>query len=85
MHINVEFLNKLGKSSTEIYSLMTEVYGKRCLLITKVFEWFMRFIGERKTFKMSIPQPLFTLKTDENIQHVARVVPDDLSEHMSNW
>jgi hypothetical protein len=34
---NVKFLAKLGKSATETYSLLMEVYGDECLSHTQVF------------------------------------------------
>jgi hypothetical protein len=37
-HVNVKFLEKLGKSTTETYSLLMEVYGDECLSHTEVFE-----------------------------------------------
>jgi hypothetical protein len=41
--VNVKFLVKLGKSATETYNLLMEVYGNECLSRTQVFEWFKRF------------------------------------------
>jgi hypothetical protein len=29
--VNIKFLTKLGKSATETYNLLTEVYGDHCL------------------------------------------------------
>ena len=43
MRVNVKFLAKLGKSATETYGLLKEVYGDDCLSRTQVFEWFKRF------------------------------------------
>ena len=41
--VNIKFLTKLGKSATETYNLLTEVYGDQCLSRTQVFEWFKKF------------------------------------------
>ena len=41
--INVKFLMKLGKSATETYGLLKEVFRDECLSRTQVFEWFQRF------------------------------------------
>jgi hypothetical protein len=41
--VNMKFLAKLGRASTETYSLLVEVYGDECLSRTQVFEWFRRF------------------------------------------
>jgi len=38
--VNIKFLIKLGKSATETYNLLTEVYGDQFLSRTQVFEWF---------------------------------------------
>jgi hypothetical protein len=40
---HVKFLAKLGKSTTETYDLLMEVYGDECLSHTQLFEWFKRF------------------------------------------
>jgi len=44
-HVNMKFLTTLGKSATETYNLLTEVYGDQCLSRTQVFEWFKKFKG----------------------------------------
>ena len=41
--VNIKVLTKLGKSDTETYNLLTEVYGDQCLSRTQVFEWFKKF------------------------------------------
>ena len=41
--VNVKFCVKLGKSATETYCLLKNVYGDECLSRTQVFEWFKRF------------------------------------------
>jgi len=41
--VNIKFLTKLGKSATETYNLLTEVYGDQCLSRTQVFELFKKF------------------------------------------
>jgi hypothetical protein len=41
--VNVKFLAKLGKSATEMYNLLMEVYGDECLSCTQIFEWLKRF------------------------------------------
>ena len=40
--VNVKFRVKLGKSATETYHLLKNVYGDECLSRTQVFEWFKR-------------------------------------------
>ena len=46
--VNIKFLIKLGKSATETYNLLTEVYGDQCLSRTQVFEWFKKFKDGRE-------------------------------------
>jgi len=46
--VNIKFLTKLGKSATETFNLLTEVYGDKCLSRTQVFKWFKKFKEGRK-------------------------------------
>ena len=66
--VNVKFLTKLGKSATETYNLLTEVYGDQCLFRTQVFEWFKKFMEGREDIgndpKSGRPS---TAKTQENV------------------
>ncbi|PNF35315.1 hypothetical protein B7P43_G04813 [Cryptotermes secundus] len=75
---NIKFLTKLGKSATETYNLLTEVYGDQCLSRTQVFEWFKKFMEGRKNVgndpKSGRPP---TAKTPENVEKVARIVRRD--------
>ncbi|KAJ8957992.1 hypothetical protein NQ318_001994 [Aromia moschata] len=45
----LKFLVKLGKTFTEAYTMVKEVYGNECLSRTQVFEWFKRFKERRET------------------------------------
>jgi len=76
--VNIKFLTKLGKSTTETYNLLTEVYGDQSLSRTQVFEWFKKFKEGRKYVwddpKLSHPS---TAKTQENVEKVARIVRGD--------
>ena len=76
--VNIKFLTKLGKSVTETYSLLTEVYGDQCLSRTQVFEWFKKFKEGRKHVgddpKSGHPS---TANTQENVEKVARIVRGD--------
>jgi hypothetical protein len=73
-HVNIKFLTKLGKSATETYNLLTEVYGDQCLSRMQVFEWFKKFMEGRKNVgndpKLGCPS---TAKTPENVKKVARI------------
>ena len=76
--VNIKFLIKLGKSATETYNLLTEVYGDQCLSRTQVFEWFKKFTEGREYVgddpKSGRPS---TTKTQENVEKVARIVRGD--------
>ncbi|GFX47599.1 uncharacterized protein TNCV_3016181 [Trichonephila clavipes] len=43
----IKFYAKLGKSASETYQLMKQVYGDCCLSISKVFVWHKRFLDGR--------------------------------------
>ena len=77
-YVNIKFLTKLGKSATETYNLLTEVYGDQCLSRTQIFEWFKKFKEGRKYVgdnpKSGRPS---TAKTQENVEKVARIVRGD--------
>ncbi|KAJ8933179.1 hypothetical protein NQ318_006473, partial [Aromia moschata] len=45
----IGFLVKLGKTVTEAYAMLKEVYGDECLSRTQVLEWFKRFEEGRET------------------------------------
>jgi len=47
--VNLKFLVKLGKNTTEAHAMLKEVYGSECLSHTQVFEWFKRFKEGRET------------------------------------
>ncbi|KAJ8942571.1 hypothetical protein NQ318_010379 [Aromia moschata] len=48
--VNLKFLVKPGKTFTETYAVLKDVYGNECISRTQVFEWFKRFQkGRRET------------------------------------
>jgi hypothetical protein len=64
----VKFLTKLGKSTTEVYNLLMEVYGDKRLSRAQVFEWFKRFKEGRGEIEDDpSPSRPCTSKTDANI------------------
>jgi len=73
--VNIKFLTKLGKSATETYNLLTEVYGDQCLSRTQFFEWFKKF-KEGREYVGDDPESgrPSTAKTQENVEKVARIV-----------
>jgi hypothetical protein len=85
--VNVKFLAKLGKSATQKYNLLTEVYGDECLSRTQVFEWFKSFKEGKGEFEDD-PRPgrPCTSKTDANIEKVGETVrkKKSLAKHSSS-
>ena len=73
--VNVKFCVKLGKSATETYDLLKEVYGDKCLSRTRVFEWFKRFKGGREEIRDD-QHPVHSSKSkiDANIKKVGEIV-----------
>ncbi|KAJ8934093.1 hypothetical protein NQ318_005086 [Aromia moschata] len=47
--VYLKFLVKLGKTCTEAYAMLKELYGNECLSRTQVFEWFKWFKEGRET------------------------------------
>ncbi|GFU56654.1 protein GVQW3 [Trichonephila clavipes] len=74
----VKFHFKLGKTATETYNLLKEVYGSECLSRARVFEWFKRFKDGRQDVEDdSWPDRPSTSKTDENVEKVASLIRSD--------
>ena len=48
---NIKFCLKLGKTFTETFELMKQVYGDNCLSRARVHEWFKRFKEGREDIK----------------------------------
>ena len=76
--MNLKLLVKLGKSFTEAYAMLKEVYGNECLSRTQVFEWFERFKEGRETTEDD-PRPgrPTTSKTDQNIKKIGEIIRKD--------
>ncbi|KAJ8943044.1 hypothetical protein NQ318_022588 [Aromia moschata] len=72
--VNLKFLVKLGKTFTEAYAMLKEVYGNECLSRTQVFEWFKRF---KEGVRDPAPRTITTLKTDENIEKFGKLIRED--------
>ncbi|KAJ8949095.1 hypothetical protein NQ318_017000 [Aromia moschata] len=53
--VNLKCLVKLGKTFTEAYVMLKEVYGNDCLSRTQVFESFKRFKEGRETTTIRAP------------------------------
>lgn len=76
--IVVKFHVKLGKTATETYNLLKEVYGNECLSRARVFEWFKRFQDGREDVQDdSRPGRPSTSKTDDNIEKIGNLIRSD--------
>ena len=75
--VNIKFLTKLGKSATETYNMLTEVYGNQCLSHTQVFEWYKKCEGREDVGDDPKSGRPSTAKTQENVEKVARIVRGD--------
>ncbi|KAJ8961743.1 hypothetical protein NQ318_021343 [Aromia moschata] len=64
--------------------MLREVYGNECLSRTQVFEWFKRFKEERETTEDDprLGRPS-TSKTDENIEKIELLTPDQKESRMN--
>jgi hypothetical protein len=84
--VNVKFLAKLGKSATEMYSSLLEVYGDECLSRTEVFEWFKRFKeGKGEIEDNPRPSQPCMSKTDADFEKLGEIVrKKSFSEHSSS-
>lgn len=73
--IVVKFHVKLGKTATETYNLLKQVYGHECLSRARVFEWFKRFQDGREDVEDdSRPGRPSTSKTDDNIETIGQTI-----------
>ncbi|KAL4098417.1 hypothetical protein QTP88_023036 [Uroleucon formosanum] len=76
--INLKFLVKLGKSATESFNLLTEVYGDSVLSRPRVFEWHKRFREGREEVEdnQRVVRPCSS-KTNDNISKINEIVRKD--------
>ena len=76
--INLKFLVKLRKTTTECFKLLKEVYGEDVMLRTQIFEWYKHFEKGCKELEDDLKkgQPP-TTRTDENITRVKQLVQSD--------
>ena len=89
--INLKFLVRLGKTPTETFNLLQEVYGDAMMSRTRIFEWHKRFREGREDVeddpKSGRPT---TSRTNKNVEHVrekvrsnrrltVRMIADELS------
>ena len=69
--INLKFLAKLGKTSSECFALLQQVYKEETMSRAHVFEWHKRFREGREECEddQSSGKPV-TSRTDSNIDRV---------------
>nr|CAH7754629.1 unnamed protein product [Callosobruchus chinensis] len=69
--INLKFLVKLGKSPSECFQLLKEVFGDNCMSRTRVFEWHKRFSeGREEVEDVERTGRPVTSRIEENIKKV---------------
>ena len=76
--INLKFLVRLGKTPTETFNLLQEVYGDATMSRTRIFEWHKRFREGREDVeddpKSGRPT---TSRINENVERVREKVRSD--------
>ncbi|KAJ8936534.1 hypothetical protein NQ318_006480 [Aromia moschata] len=73
--VNLKFLFKLGKTFTEAYTMVKEVYGNGCLSRTQVFEWYKWFKEGRETTEDDLrPGRPSMSKMDESIEKIGKLI-----------
>ena len=76
--INLKFLVRLGKTSTEALKLLQEVYGDDTMSRTRLFEWHRRFKKGREEVEDDhrSGRPSKS-RTDENVERTIQKVRSD--------
>ncbi|KYN44946.1 hypothetical protein ALC56_00598 [Trachymyrmex septentrionalis] len=71
----IKFNAKLGKSASETFRLMQQIYGNQCLGRTAVFEWHKSFLEGRETLEddKKSERPIL-VRTPEMIEKVRNFV-----------
>ncbi|EGI59937.1 FLJ37770-like protein [Acromyrmex echinatior] len=74
----IKFNAKLGKSASETFRSMQQVYGNQCLGRTAVFEWHKHFLEGRETLEddKKSGRPIL-VRTPEMIEKVRDFVAND--------
>ncbi|EGI63180.1 Mariner Mos1 transposase [Acromyrmex echinatior] len=74
----IKFNAKLGKSASETFRSMQQVYGSQCLDCIAVFEWHKRFLEGRETLEddKKSGRPI-SVRTPEMIEKVRDFVAND--------
>jgi len=70
---NIKFGFKIGKTFTETFQLMKQVYGDDCLSRSRVHEWFQRFQSEDINDDEHVGQPKSVI-TENSIETVREFI-----------
>ena len=75
---NLKFLAKLGKTPSEFFAMLQQVYGEETMSRTHAFQWHKRFKEGREEVEDD-PQSgrPSTSRTANNIEHVKQMVRAD--------
>jgi len=72
---NIKFCFKLGKTFTETYKLMKQVYGNDCLSRSQVHDWFQQFKdGREDVFDQERSGRPRTGRSDKNVEKVRQAI-----------
>lgn len=76
--MNIKFCFKLGKSATETYVMLKQVYGEQALSRSRTFEWYGRFRDGRESVEdvAHTGRPI-SVRTPETIEKVRKLVTAD--------
>ena len=75
--INLKFLVRLGKTPTETFNLLQEVYGDATMSRTRIFEWHKRFREGREDVEDDSKSGRPTSRTNENVECMREKVRSD--------
>ena len=72
---NLKFLAKLGKTPSESFAMLQQVYGEETMSRTRAFEWHKRFKEEQEEVEDDprCGKPS-TSRTADNLEHVKQMV-----------
>jgi hypothetical protein len=67
--VAIKFLDKLNKTPTKCFRMLTEAYGADCISRARLFEWHKRFSDGREDVEDDErPRRPCTSKTNKNVE-----------------
>ena len=82
---NIKFCQKLGKTATETFQTMQQVYGHDALSRNFVFRWQWRFSQGRDSLEDVVPTGRSqTVRTERKIEEVALLVRANRSQSVDD-